>query len=158
MAKPRIKTKEIDRGFKRILKELKKLEHKPFVKIGFPAESSKTNDEHGKLVTVLDVAIWSEFGTINMPERSFMRASFDKNRTKYLKLNKKLLTDIYSGKKTVEKSLDILGETILNDIKTFLISGEVEPKSLRALFEGGKTLVDTAQMLNSLTFKRVMKS
>ena len=183
MAKPRIKTKEIDHGFKRILKELKKLEFKPLVKIGFPSESKKTNDNHGDdgFTTVLDIAIWHEFGTINMPERSFLRASFDKNRTKYLKLNKKLVTDIYSGRKTVEKSLDILGETILNDIKRFLVGDEVKPPTLRDTNTGDavkslgaqleniarttgldsgaskKTLIDTAQMMNSLTFKRVMK-
>jgi len=181
--KSKIKTKEIDHGFKRILKELKKLEYKPLVKIGFPVESSKTDDEHGDdgFVTVLDLAIWREFGTINMPERSFLRASFDKNKPKYLKLNKKLLGDIYAGKKTVENSLDILGETILNDIKKFLINDEVKPPTLKKektssavtsfanqlenvaraqgldAGESKKTLIDTAQMLNSLTFKRVMK-
>jgi hypothetical protein len=35
MAK-RPKTKDIDRGFKGIIKELRKLEKKPYVKIGYP--------------------------------------------------------------------------------------------------------------------------
>jgi len=172
--KPKIKTREVDHGFKGIIKELRKLEFKPIIKIGFPSESKKKDKNklkkinvpgeddmelivEDKFTTVLDVAIWSEFGTVYMPERSFMRAAFDKNKKKYLKLNKKLLVDIYSGKKTVEKALDILGETILNDIKTFLINGEVDPKSFRAIDENGKTLVDTAQMMNSMTYKRVMR-
>lgn len=161
--KSKIKTRVIDRGFKRIIKELKKLEKKPYVKVGFPAESSKTEagkeDSDGdvsEFVTVLEVAIYHEFGTINMPERSFIRASFDQERKKYEELNKKLLTDIYSGNKTVEKALDILGMTIENDIKAFIRNGDVSPESIRALNEGGTTLDDTGQMLNSITYVKVM--
>lgn len=151
-------TKEIDRGFKRIMRELRKLEDKPYVKIGFPMEKSKTNEDHeGGFVTVLDVALFAEFGTVHSPERSFVRAAFDQNRKKYEKLNVDLLKKIYEGKSTVEKALDILGLTIENDIKAFLVSGEVEPASMRAISEGGKTLVDTAQLLNSITYIKVMK-
>jgi len=157
----KVRTKEIDHGFKGIIKELRKLEYKPFVKIGYPAESKKTNEEHveSEFVTVLDIAIWHEFGTESgsLPERSFIRSSFDNNRKKYEKLNKKLLERIYSGRMTVEKALDILGETILNDIKAFLKNNEVTPKSLRAIAQNGKTLVDTAQLMNSLTYKKVMR-
>ena len=153
------KTKVIDRGFNAIVKELRKLEFKPIVKIGFPQESSKTNADHkeSKFLTVLDVAVFHEFGTVNLPERSFIRASFDQNKKKYQKLNRKLMVKIYSNRMTVENALDILGETILNDIKAFLTNNEVDPASQRAINEGGKTLVDTAQMMNSLTFKRIMK-
>ena len=160
VVKSKIKTKVIDHGFNAILRELKKLEYKPYVKIGYPAEKASTNKDHGEsdFVTVLEVAIWSEFGTVHMPERSFIRASFDQNRKKYEKLNKELLVKIYSGKMTVEKALDILGFTIENDIKTFLTTNQVEPASFRAIAEGGNTLVDTAQLLNSITFIRVMKS
>ena len=165
-------TIEIDHGFKGIMNQLKKLEKKPFVKIGFPVESKKTDDNKQQIIrgpggeqlaivesdfaTVLDVAIWHEFGTINMPERSFVRKAFDKNVKKYEKLNKKLITRIYSGKMTVEKALDFLGFTIENDIKEFIQGGEVEPDSLRAISEGGKTLLDTAQLINSITFIKVM--
>jgi hypothetical protein len=164
--KPKIpKTHVVDHGFKGIMKELRKLEYKPIVKIGFPEQHNKK--DKGKLyevpgeeglflesnfVTVLDVAVFHEFGTIHLPERSFIRASFDKNVGKYNKMTKDLLVKIYSGKATVEKALDILGETILNDIKTFLTNNEVTPPSATE-----KTLVDTAQMLNSLTYIKVMK-
>ena len=153
-----IKTKEIDRGFKKIMIELEKLKKKPFVKIGYPAASEKSNEEHAgdEFVTVLDVAIFSEFGTIYSPERSFIRASFDNNKKKYQKLNKELLIKIYAGSTTVEKALDILGITIENDIKKFIADGDVSPESIRALRQGGKTLWDTGQLINSLTFIKVM--
>lgn len=156
--KSKIRTKETDYGFKGIIKELRKLEKKPYVKIGYPENKSSTNaDKEGnEFVTVLDVALWHEFGTVNMPERSFVRASFDQNQKKYEKLNRELLVKIYSGNMTVEKALDILGLTIENDIKTFIKSGEVSPESNRAINEGGVTLIDTAQLLNSITYIKVM--
>jgi hypothetical protein len=164
MAKVRTRTRSVDHGFKGIIKELKKLENKPFVKIGYPAEVSKKDakkkDGSGatsEFVTVLDVAVFHEFGTVNLPERSFIRASFDDNVKKYEKMNKKLLIKIYSNKMTVERALDILGEMILNDIKKFMINNEVKPVSIRASNDSGSTLVDTAQLMNSLTFKRIMK-
>jgi hypothetical protein len=160
-----IRTQEKDFGFRRIIKELKKLEEKPYVKIGYPATSSKTKDKHEEgdgFITVLDIAIIHEFGspdpTVNLPERSFIRSSFDKNRKKYINLNKKLIEKIYVGGITVEKALDIIGETILNDIKEFLRNNEVSPKSQRAVIvQGAKTLIDTSQLMNSMTYKRVMK-
>lgn len=160
--KSKIKTKETDYGFKGIIKELRKLEKKPYVKIGYPAKKSSTNatketsDDSESFVTVLDVALWHEFGTNNMAERSFVRASFDQNQKKYEALNKKLLIKIYSGTMTVEKALDILGFTIENDIKAFIRSGEVSPESQRAINEGGTTLDDTGQLVNSITFIKVM--
>lgn len=163
----KLRTKEIDRGFNRIVKELKKLQKKPYVKVGYPADASTTKDakeyrdEQGNVVsdnfvTVLDVAIWSEFGTVNAPERSFVRSSFDKNRSKYNKLTENLIKKIYDGSTTVEKALDILGLTLENDIKKFIRDGDVTPESLRAAQEGGTTLWDTGQLLNSITYIKVM--
>lgn len=164
--KSKIKTTVKDYGYDRIIRELKILENKPYVKIGFPAESSKKDKKkqsrdgetivESEFLTVLDVAIYSEFGTIRLPERSFIRKSFDENRSKYLKLNKELLKKIYSGTMTVSKALDVLGLTILNDIKKYMTDGKVKPDSLRVILQGGKTLVDTAQMMNSMTYKKVM--
>ena len=57
---------------------------------------------------------------------------------------------------TVEKALDILGLTIENDIKAFIRDGEIDPKSLRAIEESGTTLWDTGQLINSITFVKVM--
>lgn len=176
----KFKTKEIDRGFKSIVKELRKLENKPHVKVGYPLESKKTSQakKNSEDLTVLDIAIFHEFGTVHLPERSFIRAAFDKNKRKYIRLNKKLLKKIYSQEMTVEKALDILGEVLQNDIKDFIVSDNVKPPTLRSGGDAVKslsneleniartsgldagasktTLVDTGQMLNAITYKRKM--
>lgn len=178
------KTKDKDLGYLDILKQLKKLESKPFVKVGFPAEFksgstpkkfTSVNDSSGGLasvgesdsvvlidpnVTVLDAAIWNEFGTETIPERSFVRAAFDKNRAKYEKTTKVLLGRIYESKVSVERALDILGLMIENDIKSMIRNGSFEPLSIVTITKKGsdKPLIDTAQMINSVRFKRIMKS
>ena len=100
MARSRVKTKDIDHGYKRILRELKKLEKKPHVKVGFPIERKKTGEpkEGNEFVTVLDVAIWHEFGTVGLPERSFVRSSFDKNVSKYNQMTRKQNLTIFQNR------------------------------------------------------------
>lgn len=176
--KSKITTKDKDVGYGAILKELKKLENKPFVKVGFPAEFTTTTQAKKKTeptegssvfdsdsivvidenVTVLDVAIWNEFGTENIPERSFLRSAFDKNRKKYEAETKKMLIKIYKSEMGVERALDILGLMIENDIKDMIRNGEFEPNSIATVLRKGsdKPLIDTAQMLNSVRFKRIM--
>ena len=175
--KIRVKTKTIDKdlGYLDILKQLKKLEDKPFVKVGFPAEfksastpkkfTSASVGESDSVVlidpnvTVLDAAIWNEFGTEIIPERSFVRSAFDKNRAKYEKTTKKLLIQIYQSKVSVERALDILGLLIETDIKDMIRNGDFEPLSDVTIAKKGsdKPLIDTAQMINSVRFKRIMK-
>jgi len=176
-------TIEKDLGLGSIIRELKKLEEKPFVKVGFPAEfkSGKTqktftdiNEASGGLagigesdstvqtdpnVTVLDAAIWNEFGTESIPERSFVRSAFDKNRAKYEKQTKKLLIKIYKSEMSVERALDILGLMLETDIKDMIRNGQFEPLSINTVIRKGsdKPLIDTAQMLNSVRFKRIMR-
>ena len=170
--KPRTITK--DRGYIRILQELRKLEKRPFVKAGFPAEFKSINAKKKSTefnpfgddavtvddnVTVLDAAIWNEFGTSDIPERSFVRTAFDKNRKKYEKKTEKLLVAIYSSKMTVERALDILGLMLENDIKDMIRNGSFEELSARTIAKKGssKPLIDTGQMINSVRFKRIMK-
>lgn len=169
----KVRTKEIDHGFKSILKELKKLEYKPYVKVGFPDGNPQTEKEKIVVVrdsegdvsaiyedgelTVLDVAIFHEFGTENMPERSFVRASHDENLASMKKFTKQLYEKIIVGKMSVERALALLGLKAENNIKNYLESGKVSPDSWRAIQQGGKTLIDSAQMINSITSIRVMK-
>lgn len=135
------------------MRELKKLKRGPFVKVGFPAESSETGDLHtgdlgGGKATVVEIAIFHEFGTVNMPERSFIRSSFDERKRENESLTRRLAFRIYGGM-SVEKALDILGIKIINDQKR-KIQSNIPPITK----EGGTMLIDTGQMINSITFVR----
>lgn len=107
--------------------------------------------------TVLEIAVYHEFGAPkrDLPERSFMRASYDENVKKYGKLQYELFKKLVDGTISLDQALDIAGLMIQTDIKKFLTDGKVKPESRRAMNDGGKTLIDTAQMLNSITYKKV---
>ena len=152
-----VKTYSVDRGLKRILKEVAKMKKNPYIKVGFPKESTKTQNEESPGVTVLDVAIFHEFGTSKMPERSFIRATFAKNRVIYREITDNEIGKILFGRQTVEGALHKLGLKMVADIKNYIREGKVRPQSKRVTREKKErreavTLYDTGQMINSLAY------
>lgn len=180
----KVRTQVKDKGYKAIIKELRILENRPYVKVGFPSESPKTKEDHkdedGKSsgLTVLDVAVFSEFGTEKTPERSFMRASHDDMVPEMKTLIARCMKAVYEGRITVSRALGIMGITAERNTKKFLTDNKVKPpskKSDSASFSftpvksgssrapvvdvkrrSMKTLIDTAQMLNSITHIKIM--
>ena len=168
-------TREFDYGFVRIMKELKKLEGKPHVKVGFQgAEGNKPHEDSRGSLTVAEVAVYNEFGTSDgrIPERPFMRSTYDTKRDEWTVLTDKFAADIYTGHKNVEQALDLLGHQIVKDIQARIRSSpewavaNAESTYLRKLAKTAtgiadvgsvKPLIDTGQMLNSVTYVKVMK-
>jgi len=182
----KIRTKVKDRGYNAIIKELKILENEPCVKVGLPDESRETWNEHkdedGKFqdVTILDIGIFHEFGTESLPERSWLRASHDEMISDMNALIKRLHAAILEGRITVSTALGIMGLFAQKRTKKFLTDNKVKPPSKKGDFSlvkfgkvtnairkapvkemkrtGYKTLIDTAQLLNSITFVKKMKT
>lgn len=180
----KIRTKVKDKGYSAILKELRKIEDEPFIKVGLPKESEKTNAKHvdekgqaGK-VTVLQVGAAHEFGTTKLPERSWLRAAHDSMRPEMETIIKKLVNAIYDGRITVSRALNIMGIKAVSETQKFLNDDKVKPPSKKkdpSLFSFNfvkngnskapkmdkrtsmKTLIDTAQLRDSITFIKVMK-
>lgn len=144
-------TKDNDKGYDRIMRELKKLKANPYVKVGLPAKQEKTNTQRGDGFTNLDIAAVNEFGNDTVPERPHIRPAFDNNKKNLQKLTDKLAGQIYDGGMTVERSLDILGLKMVANIQKLVRSG-LEPPVQR----GGTPLVDTGQYVNSFTYTKVM--
>ena len=143
------------RRTKRLIREVNKLRANPYIKIGYPKEHQEPKEQkegEKKDVTVLDVAIYHEYGTKDMPERSFIRATRSSKYNSYKKLTNDSINQIIAGRTTVDKSLHKLGLIMVNDIKTFIRTRKVEPPSRRAKKEGGTTLWDTGQLINSLGY------
>ena len=148
---------------RRFYENVKKLKKKPHVVQGYPREVSTTNEKHEDSdLSVLFVAIIHEFGTGDgrVPERSHIRASFDAMRPKLERFVKKEAMAILDGARTVEQALDRIGLFMVNEHKAFIkkgigpaLSPNTRPNQTNKI-----PLIDTAQMLNSSTFKRRMKS
>ena len=149
------KTTRRDFGANRIRQINKKLlaKNAPYVKSGFPSEKKESKKKYKIGKTVLDVAVAHEYGLDGLPERSFMRSTFLKEKRKYSALSARLVNRIIRKKESVPGALEKMGLLMVKDIKNFIRRRKVRPKSYRAVREGGTTLYDTGQLINSLTHR-----
>ena len=158
-------TRRKDFGADRIRREIKKMKKNPYIKVGYPKEfpEIKEDKEDNPGVTVLDVAIFHEFGTTKLPERSFIRATLYGRYKFYKKINKDLINQIIKGRRSVDQALNYLGLLMVKDIKDFIRKHKVKPPSQRVIEHDkkgkkagkkgkGKTLWDTGQLINSLAY------
>lgn len=115
---------------------------------------AKTHHEHveGEL-TNAELAMFHEFG-LGVPERSFIRAAFDKNHPKYDENMVKLVRALYDGKITAERVVGLLGAQIASDIRNYIRdSGELLPNAPSTIAAKGssKPLIDKGQLVNSIS-------
>ena len=150
------KTKVIDKGAQYARKMIREMKRGPYVKVGFPRESSENKKRYKFGSTVLDLAIIHEFGGPKTIERSFMRAAFKSNLAKYKNKNKTQLNRLVKKRTSLKQVLMFFGLIMVNDIKNFIAKRKVKPVSKRAEKQGGATLWDTGQLINSLAFSHFM--
>lgn len=115
-----------DRGYKKLQKVFSKQAEKPAaVRVG--VQGSDAMQLHGK-VTVVDIATVHEFGSIDgrIPQRSFIRSTFDKNRAHYQKVINKIARDVLDEKLDAARALGLLGEKFVADIKA-AIRAHIDP-------------------------------
>ena len=115
-------------------------------------------------MSVADIGLIHEFGTDKVPERSFIRSTFDANLPKYDRLLTNLERAVYAGRSAVNGALDLLGSTMASDMKARIRAG-IAP-ALAALTVARKTalgrrdpalaLVDTRQLINALEHKTIL--
>jgi phage gpG-like protein len=149
----KVKTVDRDLGYKNIKKQMMLLEKEPYVKIGFPEGGKGWNDKVGAKAKIVEIAIFHEFGTSHgIPERSFIRSTFDEQKEKWFEITGKLQWEIYKSKKTVKEVLKIIGLIIETDQKNKIASG-IQPE---LKYREGTPLWDTGQLINSIQYKVVM--
>lgn len=106
-------------------------------------------------LTVLEVATFHEFGTINVPERSFIRSNDFRNKEKYKKIKQEVLNKFVKQQMTLKQGLGLLGLRVEADIKEGITQGiepELRPETIAR--KGSSTpLIDTGQLRSSITHK-----
>ncbi len=156
------KTKVVDKGFKRIRKDLKKVDGAS-VDVGILGGSG--NVKKGTF-TVAALAATQEFGTrkagknknIIIPERSFLRSTFDSKKQKYMKVLKSLHGDILLGKKTVVGALALFGDRVVGDVKrkiTDIKTPPNAPSTLKRKYPKNNPLIETGLNLRARIAKKV---
>jgi hypothetical protein len=149
-------------------RELKRLRHKPYVKVGILAgnfnERKKARPgEKPSPAKLGEVAVYNEFGTSDgkIPERSFIRATHDRKKGEWIRRTDTLRRRVMAGQMTVNKGLGLVGEMIQKDIKDRILSNVPPPNrpatiaaKTRAGNRGDRTLIDTSQLLGSVHWSR----
>ncbi len=103
-------------------------------------------------LSVPTVAFWNEFGTIRSPPRPFFRQMIAKESPKWPKKMAKAaeITNFDGAKVLALMGEDIKG-ALQHSINTFTVPGNAPSTIARKGFD--KPLIDTAHMLNSITYK-----
>jgi len=113
-------------------------------------------DEEG--TQVAEYAAANEFGvqSKNIPERSFMRSTFDENFQKYVDITGGDVEAMAENSIEAVRMLFDLGAEMTNDIKRKIKSNippANTPETKAAKRGGNKTLIDTGAMRNSIKFR-----
>lgn len=148
--------KDIDRGFADLKKVWKELSAGTSLKVGLLGDESPKNDREDGL-TNLEIGTIHEFGIPGfIPERSFLRSSFDKNEEKYQGLLKAGMKNVALGKVPAKTVFEALGMKIVSDVKNGITQGSGIPPPLApetiARKGSSRPLVDTGQLVASISY------
>lgn len=147
-----------DLGWTEMLKRAKEIKDRR-VKVGVldSGEGAAMHDPDGDL-SVAEIAAVNEFGTQDgrIPERSFVRSTFDEQREELVELGKELIAKVFEGKIDVNKALNMLGAKLATEIKKKITLGDgVPPPNAEATIAAkgsSRPLVDTGRMVNAITW------
>lgn len=105
--------------------------------------------------TILDIANWNEFGTRKMPERSFIRASYDDKRSDYERQGEKLLEQVIAMTVTPSVLYETLGQYMVGQTQDYLTKLSSPPNHPFTIMmkKSSNPLIDTGQMRDSIEYK-----
>ena len=131
---------------------LKRLEKEGSVDVGILAGEGKHEDSE---LTVAQVGFFHEFGTVLVPERSFIRATITGKAKEIKKVAAAQYKKVLNGDITNEKGLGILGALTAGLIQeTFTSNNWVPNSEATQRLKGSSTpLIDTGQLRQSISFK-----
>lgn len=130
------------------------------VLVGILGDSSKNarHGEDGDATNAL-IAAAHEFGTDDVPRRPFLGPAMDKGAKKIADLQADLIGRVLDGTMTPDQALGILGEFAVVLVKAEITQAPhppaLKPATIKAKKGDSRPLIDSGQMLNSVTYKIV---
>lgn len=127
------------------------------IEIGVLGEGKGGAEHKDSEVTVVDIANFHEFGTSRAPERSFIRASFDINKSDYMNRTEKLLGSVMSLETSPDIMYETLGQYIVGQTQEYLTNLSSPPNSpITIMLKGSSNpLIDKGQLRSSIEWKKV---
>lgn len=131
-----------------------RIRNMPKIAIGFP-KTETAHIQYPDGTSVIDVAVWNNYGTNTIPERPFMDIGGRTAVKETQGLRKKLIGKIERDEIKVDDALDIVGMKAVSIVKKVIQDFTVPPNS-PATIEKKKSdhpLIDTGLMVQSLTWE-----
>lgn len=152
MAKANVKTTDKDKGRNRILNEIDVLKGS-YVTIGVHSEAPPYPSGQ----SVQFVATENEFGNSRIPERSFLRSTFDENRDTWRKKHRILLNAVIKGRTSTKLALRALGFEMATATQNKIITLQNPPNAQSTIdrkpLVGNNPLINTRHLLNNVGFE-----
>ena len=105
--------------------------------------------------SVVDVGMWNEFGTPDIPERSFLRSTIAENRAKYQREFQKAYLEAIRGGMNLRAAAGFIGNVARDDIKNKIesISSPGNAPSTIAKKGFDNPLIETRKLWGSIKWK-----
>lgn len=154
MAKRGRKTTEKDLGLARINALRQEFKKQPMIGVGIPSNAGPHLDRDGTPsgVSILEVAIFNEFGTSTAPARPAFRFSALKMRPAIIQKQKEMLEALIDGRTTMAAGLGKIGVYAKNETRRIVREWDSPPNSDATVASKGfnDPLIDTEQMVNAI--------
>lgn len=142
-----VAVQDIDRGWGRIVKSLVEMNGKE-IAVGIMA-GEKAADGKTDLAAI---GAYNEFGTERIPERSFLRSTFDAKNDQWHAMAQAGAGAIVDGRETVDDLLKTLGQVMEGDVKRKIGDGPFTPNAPGTILakKSDTPLIDTGRMRQSI--------
>lgn len=151
MAKGAIKIR--DRGWNKLVAEFRNIGRRGGLVASVGIQGDEANEDRENGLTNADIALFHEYGTEHIPERSFLRSTFDENEKAYNQDLVNIARGFYVGE-TVRGGLLLLGEKFRSDILKRIkksIPPPLKEATIKRKYGETTPLIDTGQLWNSIT-------
>lgn len=136
------------KGIKALLKRL----DDGYVNVGILAG---TGQHEGSDLTVAQIGFWNEYGTVTIPERSFIRSTINGQAKDIKAISQAQLKKVINGQTTSAKALGILGAYTAGLIQAKFTNNDWAPNTSRTEMRKGSSnpLIDTGQLRQSISYE-----
>lgn len=142
-----------DMGFEAVFKQLRELGGNPSVYVGVRGQAAQEKPE-GSDATVVEYAAFNEFGTKNVPQRSFLRSTADENQRKYGDLLAKAVVETVDGK-PLRQAFGKVGEVAVGDVQQKIRNLATPPNAPSTIKKKGSSnpLIDSGRLRQSIDWE-----
>lgn len=108
-------------------------------------------------ITLAELGMIHEYGTAEIPERSFLRRTFEARRADLAALKIAAFKAILAGQQQPRAALELIGQQMVAWVKETIRAGVDPALATETILRKGsaKPLIDDGQLINSITYEVV---